>query len=356
MISISLCMIVRDEESVLERCLEGVKDLVDEMIIADTGSLDNTKEIAAKYTDKVYSFPWIDDFAAARNFTFSKAEKEYCMWLDADDVITEENAEKFLNMKKALSSSVDMVMMPYETGFGEDGAPIFSYYRERIVKNNGKYLFTGKVHEVIPPSGNILHVQIPVEHRKIKPSAGERNVNIYKKMEAKGENFDSRALYYYGRELYAHGDYEKGKEIFHRFLKRKDGWIENKIDATRQLAYCCYGLNEPEEALGALLKGLEYDVPRGETCCDLGRHFLGQKRYDQAIYWYRQAFDAKKAKQSGAFVQEDCYGFIPAISLCICYDRLGETKLAEQYNELAGKYRPDSPYYMKNKEYFLNKG
>lgn len=106
-------------------------------------------------------------------------------------------------------------------------------------------------------------------------------------------------------------------------------------------------------ALKALLQALEYDVPRGETCCDLGRHFQDREQYEQAVYWYRQAFGAKKDLTSGAFISEECYGFLPAISLCVCYDRLGDRKKAEQYNELAGSYRPDSRYYLKNKEYFV---
>ena len=86
MTTISLCMIVRDEEAALGRCLESVKDAVEEIIVVDTGSVDRTKEIAARFTDKVYDFVWVDDFAAARNFAFSKATMEYCMWLDAEDV------------------------------------------------------------------------------------------------------------------------------------------------------------------------------------------------------------------------------------------------------------------------------
>lgn len=67
--TISLCMIVRDEEAVLERCLSSIADLVEEIIIVDTGSQDGTKKIAAQYTDAIYDFVWIDDFAAARNFS-----------------------------------------------------------------------------------------------------------------------------------------------------------------------------------------------------------------------------------------------------------------------------------------------
>ena len=73
MIEISLCMIVKNEEKILTRCLDSVADLVDEIVIVDTGSTDATKKIAANYTDKIYDFTWVDDFSAARNFAFSKS-------------------------------------------------------------------------------------------------------------------------------------------------------------------------------------------------------------------------------------------------------------------------------------------
>ena len=86
MVTISLCMIVKNEEKVLARCLDSVKDLVDEIIIVDTGSGDKTKAIAASYTDKIYDFTWVHDFSAARNFAFSKASCEYIYSADADEV------------------------------------------------------------------------------------------------------------------------------------------------------------------------------------------------------------------------------------------------------------------------------
>lgn len=81
MITISLCMIVKNEEKVLARCLDSIADLMDEIIIVDTGSSDNTKEIAKKYTDKIYDFAWIDDFSAARNYSFfPRRQKSIFMW------------------------------------------------------------------------------------------------------------------------------------------------------------------------------------------------------------------------------------------------------------------------------------
>ncbi len=109
MITISLCMIVKNEEDVLARCLECVHDIVDEIIIVDTGSEDSTKEIAKRYTKHIYDFPWIDDFSAARNFSFSKATMEYCMWLDADDILLEPDRIDLLKLKQSLTPAPDSV-------------------------------------------------------------------------------------------------------------------------------------------------------------------------------------------------------------------------------------------------------
>ena len=85
---ISVCLIVKDEEKVIERCLNCVTDFADEIIVVDTGSHDETKNMVKKFTDKVYDFIWNDDFSAARNYAFSKATCDYLFWVDADDVIT----------------------------------------------------------------------------------------------------------------------------------------------------------------------------------------------------------------------------------------------------------------------------
>ena len=105
MITVSLCMIVKNEEDVLARCLESAKPVADEIIIVDTGSTDRTREIAREFTDNVCEFPWIDDFAAARNFSFSKATMEYCMWLDADDILLPADRDAFLTLKETLPPS-----------------------------------------------------------------------------------------------------------------------------------------------------------------------------------------------------------------------------------------------------------
>ena len=82
-----------------------------------------------EYTDKVYDFPWIDDFSAARNYAFSKGTMQYLMWLDADDLILERDKNMLLSLKETLPEDTDVVMMRYNTALDEQGKPLFSFYQ-----------------------------------------------------------------------------------------------------------------------------------------------------------------------------------------------------------------------------------
>lgn len=353
--TISLCMIARDEEAVLGRCMEGVKGLVDEVVILDTGSVDRTKEIAGEYTDKVYDFTWVDDFSAARNAAFGYATGDYAMWLDADDVLEEEDREKFRALRRRMEEEwPDVVMLPYHTGFDEKGRVTFSYYRERIVKNHAGFLWVGPVHEVMVPRGKILYGDCAVTHRKVKPGEPGRNLRILEKARSRGR-LDGRQSYYYGRELLAAGRYEEAKEALEEFLDREDGWKENKIDACRQLGQCYQALKQPEKALRALLRSLEYDIPRGEVCCDLGRFFLQREEPETGAYWYLRALEAPRREETGGFVYPDAYGYIPAIELCVCYCRMGDYRAGWAWNERAEMFKPGDAAVAHNRAFLLTR-
>ena len=204
MITISLCMIVKNEEDVLSRCLDSAKDIVDEIIIVDTGSTDKTVEIAKEYTKNVYHFKWIDDFAAARNFSFSKATKDYILWLDADDVILEEHKQEFLKLKNTLPYSIDVVMLPYHVAFDENNIVTHSYYRERLLKREKNFQWLGAIHEAIPPQGTVIFGKAAISHKKLHPSDPDRNIRIFEKLLSEGKELEPRQQFYYARELYYH--------------------------------------------------------------------------------------------------------------------------------------------------------
>ena len=149
-ITISLCMIVKNEEKVLARCLDSVADLMDEIVIVDTGSTDRTKEIAARYTDQIYDFVWIDDFSAARNFAFSKAHMDYIYSADADEVLDEENRARYRLLKENLMPQIEIVQMKY--GNQLQYGTVYNFdeeYRPKLFKRQREFVWQEPIHETI---------------------------------------------------------------------------------------------------------------------------------------------------------------------------------------------------------------
>ena len=351
MITISLCMIVKNEESVLARCLESVKDIVGEIIIVDTGSTDQTKEIASKYTKKVYDFTWVNDFSMARNYSFSKATKDYQMWLDADDVIKRDDGEKILSLKKNLNSTYDIVTFKYNTHFDKDGNPILTSTRERLFKRENNYIWHDPIHEYIELSGKIYYADdIFITHKK-EAEYTDRNLKIYEKQLNDGKKLSPRSTYYFARELKDHDRFIEAIYYFEQFLDSKLGWIEDNIASCFNLAFCYKTLGNNEKALTSLLRSFTYDSPRAEITCEIGYFYKSKNDFQKALEWFLLTTKLQKPSTLG-FVLNDYWNFIPNIELCVCYYKLGNIEKARYYNELASKYKPNSDAVLYNQKFF----
>lgn len=351
MITISLCMIVKNEAKVLARCLDSVQNLVDEIIIVDTGSTDKTKTIAQRYTNKIYDFKWIDDFSAARNYAFSHATKNYQMWLDADDVITQENQIKILKLKATLDPSFDIVTFKYHTHFDQDNNPILTSTRGRLFKRSKHYQWNDPVHEYIALSGKIFYADdIFITHKK-EVQHTERNLKIYEKQIRNRKKLSPRNIYYYARELKDNQRYEEAIQYFEQFLTCNTGWYEDKIATCYNLALCYRSINCTEKILAILTQSFTYDTPRAEITCEIGYYYLHQGDYVKALGWFLLTTKLEKPTTIG-FVLHDYWNFIPYIELCVCYYQLGQLEKARYYHEIAKKYKPNAPEVLHNQKFF----
>ena len=352
MAELSLCMIVKNEQERLSSCLESVREAVDEIVILDTGSTDGTKEIARRFTDRVYDYAWDDDFAAARNASLSYATKPYILWLDADDVIDPPELKKLIALKDRLDGA-DAVFLPYQYAFNADGSPSLVFERERIVRREAGFAFTGAVHEVIAVAGTVVHGDVAVRHTRVH-SNGRRNLEIYERWMARGRQMSARDQYYYARELMACGETARAEQAFSEFLGM-DGWLPNVLDAHVQRGRCLEMLGRVEEARRAYLAVAEHGAPCAEALCALGASFMTAGNHDAAIFWYRAALLCEMPMDTGAFVNPDAYGYIPLMQLCVLYDRVGETQRACEMNERALEARPGDEAALLNRAYFEKK-
>jgi tetratricopeptide (TPR) repeat protein len=145
--SISLCMIVKDEEEFLGDCLQSVQGLVDEIIVCDTGSADNTKLIAEQHGARVYDIPWENDFAKARKQSFDRATSEWILWLDADERLT---PDSHAAIKEAVRSDAENAYFLRIRNYADaSGLDYFIHFLPRLFRNGEDVQIQGAIHECV---------------------------------------------------------------------------------------------------------------------------------------------------------------------------------------------------------------
>jgi glycosyltransferase involved in cell wall biosynthesis len=152
--SISLVMIVKDEESILEKCLESVYQIADEIIIVDTGSTDNTVKIAQKFTKNIQNFDWIDDFSAARNFADTFATKDYILRWDGDWILRDGDIKKLQQLKNNGFNNADLIEFNWILEFTTDLEPKRMQQLFFFFKNN-EFHWELPIHNELVPNNKI---------------------------------------------------------------------------------------------------------------------------------------------------------------------------------------------------------
>jgi tetratricopeptide (TPR) repeat protein len=153
---VSLCLIVKDEEDQLPACLPSAADLVDEIIVVDTGSADRTKDVAAELGARVFDFGWCDSFSAARNESLRHATGDWILWLDADEYFDAENRARFRALRDRLDGeAAAYVMRQRSASQVPDGSPTL-VEQCRLFRNRPQIRWSYRVHEQIRPAVNRL--------------------------------------------------------------------------------------------------------------------------------------------------------------------------------------------------------
>ena len=353
MITISLCMIVKDEEKTLARCLKCASKFADEIIIVDTGSKDKTKEIAKSFNCKLYDLKWEDNFEKARNYSFSKATKDYIMWLDADDFIDEDNIRLLNDLKENLDSSVDSVMMNYSLVRDAEGKTTYSLKRNRLVKREKGYRWVGRVHEFLSIYGNIIQSDITINHDK-KKAHTNRNLLIFKKMEENKEDFTTRDLFYYSNELYDNGLYKEAIEKYKEVLSKEDLWSEDFKRATINLVKLLdLTGGDNDEKIDFIFDCMKKYSPNAEMLCLLASCFKLKGMYDEGIIYLKSAMTLDEDRNNIGFNNNIYSTWYPALELCVCYSLIGDVEKAYYYNELSSLYLAPKYKVDFNRKYLL---
>ena len=350
MVKLSVCLIVKNEENVLERCLNCVKKFADEIIIVDTGSTDNTIEIAKKFTNKIFNYIWQDDFSKARNYAFKMASGEYLMWIDADDIVKNENIKRINRLKQNLTA--ETYMFKYQISFDENDNCTFEYYRERIVKNCAKAKFKGFVHECIVPFGKIVYENIAIQHKKVDSFKDKkRNLKLYQKHLKNNKQLTERETFYYAKELFYNGYYQKTIKILKKYLKMPNKFLPNIIDAYITISDCFLMLNDLQASKKYLIDSMNVLPPNAKICCKLGNIYIKENYLKNAIFWYKTALNSQKNEESGEFFENDYYNFTPYLQLSFCYYYLNDYENFKAYHLKAKAIKPTNKIILYNDKF-----
>jgi glycosyltransferase involved in cell wall biosynthesis len=349
-------MIVKNEEEVLARCLDSVKNVVDEIIIVDTGSKDKTKEIAAKYTDKIYDFEWIDDFAAARNFAFDKGTCEWLMWLDADDVIEKSSQDALISLKNKLDSfSQDVIVTKYEVSFDKEGNLELASLRERIVKKNNGFKWVGQVHETIENTSenSIFISDIIIKHQKNTPAfPSERNLNIYKKMIEKNIELDSRNLYHLAVEYLNINYYLEAIKYFNEAIN-KDLARGLYTQAICYLSECYIQTKQYDKSLEILFNYLKKYPPNRLIVLKIVKTYWEQTKAEEALKWCQMCLGIEEKHIDIYFdARED---WLPHQYISNIYFAIGDFKKALEHNTILKEKFPNQEGFLKNEKQIKEK-
>jgi len=301
-------MITKNEEDLLSNCLNSVKDLVDEIIVVDTGSTDRTKEIAKKFTDKIYDFTWIDDFSAARNESLKHATGDWILVLDADELLDEKGKEKIKQtLLREDATAYSLPQLHYTNkylnhiDFVKINDPKFKGYFVshviRLFKNVKGIHFDFCVHEtvrekVLQVGKKIKELDVPIHHyqelkgiedvEKKQEFYFRLSLNNIKKYPHYAKSYNDVAIFYSAYK----NDQEKALE----YSKKAVELEPNKIEYVLNLSYRLRDLERYGEATKVLQEML--NIAKDERVFRaLGFIYYKMKRYHQSIEAYTKALD-----------------------------------------------------------------
>lgn len=291
---ICLCMIVRNEENSLERCLQSCRPWVDDIVVLDTGSCDQSQAIARSWGARVFDHCWEDDFAAARNASLDLAGQEWVLVLDADEELPQYTGEQLHDLIRSeeVAAWSFMVHSPLSSS---TEAQVMKHPSVRLFRSHPGYRFQGRIHEQITPAimkhgGMIGNSNLVVWHygyqqdRPGRDMKNKRNTNLLEKAVA-DEPENGYLLYQVGVSLYRSGQLEKAQSAFSRSMSAPGFSLPALF---RDYAVCLVAMGQLTNALQVIESGLACYQDYADLYFLRGEIFYDCGLMDQAASSFKQ--------------------------------------------------------------------
>ena len=331
---ISLCMIVRDEAAVLDRCLASAREICDEIIVVDTGSTDSTRDIARRYGARLFEFPWTGDFSAARNESLAHAEHEWILQLDADEFLYEGDYPKIRAAIEAREVHAYNVRILNDLPSGGLGTLLFP----RLFRNGEGCRYEGIVHNQLRVPGAIATCEIRIHHTGYgDPAATERRyARSAPLLRRQIEENPHDPTPHYHLAILAHSRGNADEALFHARRAAEfrtvlesaapDNNVEPQLPTILDLVALGHQLRDEWETAARILEhALTFDAEFPDALFDLAYTREHQGRRDEAIEIYQRYLRA-------------CETWAPSSThACSMLRSLESTHIA--WNNIGGLYR-----------------
>lgn len=345
---LSVCIITKNEEKNITRCLECLKPYGFEIVVVDTGSADRTKEIALQYTDKVYDFVWRDDFAAAKNFAVSKATNRYVMIIDSDEFLEEIDTEKLNQLMAQHPEAVGRIRR--RNVFTRNGQQQENTEWINRIFLKEKFHYEGRIHEQVTAidGSDYKTYQAPVviehtgydltpEERKQK---AKRNFTLLIQELERLEQEEQEngqipyILYQLGKSCYMAEEYEEACEYFSRGLSFDlEPKLEYVIDMVETYGYALLNSGQAETAL--FFENIYEEFGNSADFQFLmGLIYMNNACFQQAVKEFLKATRHKECRNKGVNSYSAYY------NIGVIYECLEKKEEAVQYYEKCGDYEP----------------
>lgn len=340
MLPLSVCIIARNEEKHIAECLKRLVPYDVEIVVVDTGSTDRTVALARQYTEHIYSFPWCDDFSAAKNYAIGKAANDLILSLDCDEYLEKLDTGALFQRMAADPHAAGQILL--QNRYTQNGIPCLERVWVTRLADRRYYQFTGAVHEQLEPlQGDklvfkapveVLHVGYDVSDSEMEAKA-RRNIAL---LEKEIETTDSDPYLYYqlGQSYRRLKQYEKALSCFDMGLSMDvDPSLSYVQTMVESYGYTLLDLKRNQEALNLL--GIYDDFcRRADFPFLIGLIYMNNGLFQQAVSEFQKAAQMKDFSVDGVNSYKAHY------NTGVIYECTGNTSKAKEYYQKCGDYEP----------------
>lgn len=298
--TLTLSMIVKNEEKYLKDCLESVKGIVDEIVLVDTGSIDKTIDIAKEYNAKIFHFDWINDFSAARNYALQHSTGDWILYLDADERLDPNSVKELKRIINTISKAGYYCTVK---SIDSENERDHSIRYVRLFKNSKEIRFTGRVHEQIVHSlidnkYELYHSSILINHvgydvsREEKEAKANRNLELL--LSDYNENKSSYIAFQLGQTYFILEKYDEAESYFKIALESTDLSQDLKAECYSYLAQKAYRNFDTSTAQKLIDKAIELNPRQAFYYLFVSKIYLRQQDIYKAKLYAQKALDANK--------------------------------------------------------------